>query len=93
MKKHIKIVSILFILTLIFEILMMAYNEIVFKLYDAKHLINNEPYTIQTADIIIKRDGNINIIEVNKNLGAVYNLCLNLNEQNRRCIHNCNIKR
>lgn len=92
MKKHIKIVAILFILTIVFEILMIAYNEVIFKLYDAKHLINNEPYTIQIADISIKKDGNANIIEVGKNLGKVYNLCLNLKGQNRRCIHNRNIK-
>lgn len=92
MKKHIKIISILFILTLVFEIMMMAYNEVIFKLYDAKHLINNEPYTIQKEDMSVKKEGNINIIEVNKNLSAVYNLCLNLKVQNRRCLYNSKIK-
>lgn len=92
MKKHIKIVAILFILTILFEIVLIAYNEVIFKLYDAKHLINNEPFTIQAKDITLRKEENVNIIEVNKNLGTVYNLCLNLKGQNRGCIHNRNIK-
>lgn len=87
MKKHIKIIAILFLAAIVFEMLMVAYNQVIYKIYDKKHLINNEPYTIQVENMTFEKESTNNIVEVNKKLENVYNLSLNLKEENRRRIY------
>lgn len=82
MKKHIKIIAILFLVTIVFEMLMVAYNQIIYKVYDQKHLINNEPYTIAIEDITFRKEGATNIVGANKKFENVYNLSLNLKKEN-----------
>lgn len=83
MKKHLKVIGILFVIAIVFEMLMVVYNEVLYKFYDSKHLINNNPYIIDIEDIQTSKEGNLNILTVNKNLeGPLYNISLNLKTSN-----------
>lgn len=96
MKKHLKVIAILFLITIVFEILMVGYNEILYKLYSKKHLIGNNPYIIDIEDIQVSKEGNLNILTVTKKLeGPTYNISLNLknsNEEDAYLTLTCNDK-
>lgn len=82
MKKHIKAICILFLAVIVFEMLMVAYNQVVYKLYNKMHLINNETYLIEENELSFRKNDKTNIVSVDKKLENVYNLTLNLKQTN-----------
>lgn len=83
MKKHSKIIIILFVLAILFEMAMMGYNAVIYKMYEAKHVINNTPHTIEEATIKKEKNGTLISLQVNQKIEEVYNVTLHLKEGNK----------
>ena len=53
MKKWIKVVIIILLISILLEVLLVGYNAVIKKLYSAKHLIDNETTTLNIQDFTI----------------------------------------
>lgn len=82
MKKWIKVVIIILLISIALEVLLLGYNALIKKLYSAKHLINNETISLNIEDFVVSEPDEYGYVylQYNQEIPNLYNVEMTMKE-------------
>lgn len=82
MKKWIKVVLIILLISILLEVLLLGYNVIIKKLYSVKHLIDNEPVSLHIEDFVVSEPDEYGYVylQYNQEIANLYNVEMTMKE-------------